>query len=241
LKVIDATLKVETPRGTSWHRYNGDQYGEAEDGSPFNFDTKGIGRAWPLLTGERATYELMAGRRSEAVRLLGSMAAFACEGGMIPEQVWDVDDIPERRLFKGRPSGSAMPLVWAHAEYVKLRRSLQDGRVFDLPAQTVRRYLEEGSQSNLVIWRFDHQRSVISPGEVLRVEVLAPAVVRWSTDGGRTPRETPTRDTGLGVHVADLDPRPLRVHDEIQLTFRWPEAGDRWEGKDFTVAVVDAS
>jgi glucoamylase len=26
-----------------------------------------------------------------------------------------------------------MPLVWAHAEYVKLARSLRDGRVFDTP------------------------------------------------------------------------------------------------------------
>ena len=44
---------------------------------------------------------------------------------MIPEQVWDADPIPERRLYPGRPSGSAMPLAWAHAEYVKLLVSRQ--------------------------------------------------------------------------------------------------------------------
>jgi glucoamylase len=134
-----------------------------------------------------------------------------------------------------------MPLAWAHSEYVKLRRSLKDGRVFDQPRQTVRRYLEQKTKSDLVIWRFDHQRAVIAPGEALRVEVLAPAVVHWSTDGGKTPRETPTRDTGLGVHVADLNVRALHVGDEVRLTFRWPEANDRWEGKDFTVKVVDGS
>ncbi len=48
----------------------------------------------------------------------------------------------ERELYFGRPSGSAMPLVWAHAEYIKLRRSLRDGRVFDMPPQTVDRYIE---------------------------------------------------------------------------------------------------
>ena len=241
LKVIDAKLKVETPKGPSWHRYNGDQYGETEDGSPFNFDSKGIGRAWPLLTGERAHYELMAGRRSEAVKLLSAMSAFACQGGMIPEQVWDADDIPERRLFKGRPSGSAMPLVWAHAEYVKLRCSLNLGRVFDLPTQTVQRFLTQKVGSNLVIWRFDHQRAVISPGEVLRVEVLAPAVVYWSADGGRPSREVETRDTGLGLHFADLPTASLREDDEIRLTFRWIEAGDRWEGEEFTMKVVAGS
>ena len=59
-----ALLKVDTPVGPAWRRYNGDGYGEHEDGSPF--DGTGIGRAWPLLTGERAHYELAAGRREEA-------------------------------------------------------------------------------------------------------------------------------------------------------------------------------
>ncbi len=121
-KVIDALLKVETPSGPSWHRYNDDGYGEHEDGSPF--DGTGIGRGWPLLTGERAHYELAAGRVENAKRLLATMESFANEGGLISEQVWDSPDIPERELHFGRPSGSAMPLVWAHAEYLKLRRSL---------------------------------------------------------------------------------------------------------------------
>ena len=139
IKVIDALLKVETPYGPCWRRYNGDYYGEYDDGRPF--DGNGVGRAWPVLTGERAHYELAAGRPDEARRLCGAMVAFANEGGMIPEQIWDGPDFPERELHFGRPSGSAMPLVWAHAEYVKLVRSLSEGRVFDLPPQTAKRYL----------------------------------------------------------------------------------------------------
>ena len=108
-----------------------DGYGEHEDGSPF--DGTGVGRPWPLLTGERAHYELAAGAAPRRERLLRRLEAFANDGGLIPEQVWDAPDVPERELFFGRPSGSAMPLVWAHAEYVKLRRSLRDGRVFDMP------------------------------------------------------------------------------------------------------------
>jgi glucoamylase len=56
IKVIDALLRVELPQGPSWYRYNGDGYGEHEDGSAF--DGTGVGRPWPLLTGERAHYEL---------------------------------------------------------------------------------------------------------------------------------------------------------------------------------------
>jgi glucoamylase len=230
-------LKVDTPSGPAWRRYNGDGYGEKADGSPFDPGTRGIGRAWPLLTGERAHYELAAGRRDEAIRLLQAMGSLAGEGGMIPEQVWDADDIPERGLFRGRPTGSAMPLVWAHAEYLKLRRSLRDGRTFDQPAQTVRRYLQEKIGSDRVIWRFDHRRRILSAGEMLRIEVPAPAVVRWTPDGWRTIQQSPTRDTGLGLHIADLETNELWTEGSIEWTFYWPDA-DRWEGTNFAVTVV---
>ena len=238
VKAIDALLKVDTPSGPAWRRYNGDAYGEGPDGSSYPAKEEGgIGRAWPLLTGERAHYELAAGRRDEALRLLHAMESFAGDGGMLPEQVWDSADIPGQGLFLGRPSGSAMPLAWAHAEYLKLRRSIADGRVFDTPPQTVQRYLKEEVVSERVNWRFDHQRSEILPGDILRVEVETPALIRWSHDGWKTAREVKTRDTGLGIQVADLATKELKKGKEIGLTFYWSEA-DRWEGKNFFVTVV---
>ena len=63
VKVMDAVLKVETQAGPVWHRYNHDGYGQQEDGGPFT--SVGVGRAWPLLTGERGHYELAAGRSVE--------------------------------------------------------------------------------------------------------------------------------------------------------------------------------
>ena len=140
LKIVDATLEAATPRGRVWRRYDGDRYGEHPDGAPYD-DGGGVGRAWPLLTGERAHYELAAGRVDSATELARTMERFAGDSGLLPEQVWDAADIPERGLYFGGPTGSAMPLAWAHAEYLKLCRSLHDGKVFDLPAQTVERYL----------------------------------------------------------------------------------------------------
>ena len=140
VQVIDALLKCETPHGSAWYRYNGDGYGEHEDGSPF--DGTGIGRVWPLLTAERAHWELAAGHLERATELLRTLQAFAGDSQLIPEQVWDAPDVPERELFAGGATGSARPLVWAHAEFVKLCRSIQDGRVFDQPRQTVERYSE---------------------------------------------------------------------------------------------------
>ena len=222
VQVVDHLLKVETPSGPAWHRYNGDGYGEHEDGRPF--DGTGIGRAWPLLTGERAHYELAAGRRDEAVRLLHAMEAFAGEGGLLPEQVWDAPDIPDRELWFGRPSGSAMPLVWAHAEYVKLRRSLRDGRVFDMPPQVAQRYLVDRRRATHACWRVNARCRSMPAGRTLRVELLRPARVRWSADNWRSSSVIETRDTGLGVWVADVPAAALAVGSVIAVEVRWRDA-----------------
>lgn len=233
--LVDSLLKVETPVGPAWRRYNGDGYGEHADGAPF--DGNGIGRVWPLLTGERAHYELQAGDLPAARQLMTALESFANEGGMLPEQIWDGKDIPERELFFGCPAGSAMPLVWAHAEYVKLRRSLRDGRVFDLPPQTVQRYLIDQVESAHMVWRFNHKIRSMPAGKILRVETMAPATLHWSTDGWTTTTDTSTIDTGLGIHVADVPTAQAATATPIQFTFFWPDAGN-WEGVNFTVVVT---
>ena len=137
---------------------------------------------------------------------------------MIPEQVWDVDDIPERGLYFGRPSGSAMPLGWAHAEYLKLRRSIRDGRVFDMPPHTVARYVVQKTRSRCEFWRDDHRCRTVARGKALRIESLQPALVRWKTDRESTFREVRTHNTAFGVHFADLPTANLPSGSEIQFT-----------------------
>ncbi|HXD76247.1 MAG TPA: glucan 1,4-alpha-glucosidase [Puia sp.] len=235
LKVSDGMLKIETPSGPTWHRYNDDGYGEHRDGSPF--DGTGVGRGWPLLTGERAHYELMAGRLEDAKKLRNTMESFANDGGLISEQVWDQPDIPSRELHFGHPSGSAMPLVWAHAEYLKLQRSLRDGRVFDLPPQTVQRYLVEKNICPRIVWRFNHKIRTMPSGKILRVETLAPAMVHWSENNWLTVRDTATKDSDLGIHYADLPTTALQEGDQVLFTFYWPRA-EHWENRDYRVKVL---
>jgi glucoamylase len=233
VKVIDALLKVNLPQGPCWYRYNGDGYGEHEDGSPF--DGTGIGRPWPLLAGERAHYELAAGRPQAAEELLRVMELSAEGGRLIPEQVWDGPDIPALELFRGKLSGSACPLVWAHSEYVKLRRSLRDGKIFDQPPQTVQRYLVEKKKSEYFEWRFNNKCRSVPQGKKLRLVLPAPAQVHWSFDGWKTAQDTNSRDP-LGIYVADLPTEQLAVSSEIVFTFYWPQE-QRWEGVNYSVSV----
>ena len=161
-------------------------------------------RAGPgrLLAGERAHYELAAGRKDKAASLLETFEASAGHGGLLPEQVWDGADMPERELWLGRPSGSAMPLVWAHSEHIKLLRSLRDGAVFDMPPQGVKRYIEDKTGSPLRIWRFNNKIRTMPAGKTLRVELAAPALVHWSSDKWLTvPRTARPAENAFGVHL----------------------------------------
>jgi glucoamylase len=234
--VIDAELRCDLPQGPVWYRYNGDGYGEHDDGAPF--DGTGKGRPWPLLVGERAHYELAAGRTEKAQNLLATLEGSAGVGGLLPEQVWDGDDMPDRELRRGGPTGSAMPLVWAHSEHIKLLRSLRDGKVFDMPRQGVERYIEGKIGSPIRSWRFNNKIRSIPSGKSLRVEVLASAIVHWSVDEGRTFQDSETCQNAFGIHLVDLPVAGIQPGGGIKFTFFWHEAGN-WEGAEFNVEITD--
>jgi glucoamylase len=235
VKAIDSLLRRELPSGSYWYRYNDDGYGEHADGAPF--DGAGIGRLWPLLTGERAHYELAAGRPQEARRLLAALEAAASTGGLLPEQIWDSEDVAARELFLGRPSGSAMPLVWAHAEHIKLLRSLRDNAVFDTPPQTLDRYVKNTPPPAPVVWRSNSRVDRVAPGRVLRLECLDQARIHWSTDDWKTISDSDTVATGLGLYVFDLPAERLTDGTIVRFTMFWP-GQNRWEGTDFQVLIA---
>ena len=235
VRAIDATLRTETDTGPTWRRYNEDGYGEHHDGSPFN--GTGIGRGWPLLAGERAHYEIAAGRLDAARALAEVLRAQANGGGMMPEQVWDAPDIEARELRNGGPTGSAMPLVWAHAEYVKLLRSLRDGAVYDCPPQTHARYVVQQNVPRVTAWSFAHQAQRLARGRVLRLDVKSPARVRWSRDAWATYHEQETAELSHGLHSVGLPTTELAEGTNVRFTFYWLET-QRWEGRDFATSVV---
>lgn len=229
LKMIDANLMVSTPGGPCWHRYSMDGYGEHKNGDAY--DGTGIGRAWPLLTGERAHYEIAAENMSKALSLIKTMESFA-DNGLFPEQIWDSEDIPEKELFLGKRTGSAMPLVWAHAEYIKLCRSIKEKAVFDMPLGAQKRYVEENHPSSLEVWRSDHPITKLRSGKTLRIEGPEPMFLHWSSDNWLQVHDTPSIDTGLGIHYVDIP----SVERNVTFTFL-NKASGRWMNKNFEVGI----
>jgi glucoamylase len=124
------------------HRYTDDGYGEQKDGGPWDStfeDDSGdtLGRLWPLLTGERGEYDLLAGR--DAGPRLRAMANTANDGLMLPEQVWDDQPPPGETPGKGTRSGT--PLAWTHGQFVRLAWSIQAGHPIEQPSIVACRYL----------------------------------------------------------------------------------------------------
>ena len=237
VKVIDAQLRRNLPQGPLWYRYTDDGYGEHEDGAPF--DGTGQGRPWPLLAGERAHYELAAGNRGMAESLLKTLEASAEPGGAAAGTGWDGPDMPERELRLGGPTGSRHAAgLERDSEHIKLLRSLRDGTVSDMPPQGVKRYIQDKIVSPLRTWRFNNKLRTIPSGKLLRIELPARAVIRWSIDGWTSSSPKATRLKTPSVSIW----RTFRSHvgrsrDQRHFfTFHWLDA-DCWENVDFSVGI----
>jgi glucoamylase len=143
LKVGDDVLKVATPNGPVWYRFTHDGYGETASGGDWDIfptaERQTFGRLWPLLTGERGEYELLAGR--DASSYLATIARTANDGLMLPEQVWDGRPPTGRPGHEfGEGTRSATPLAWTHAQLIRLAWSIDAGTPIERPSIVAQRY-----------------------------------------------------------------------------------------------------
>jgi glucoamylase len=162
---------------------------------------------------------------------------------MLPEQVWDEPDLPGASLHLGRPAGSAVPLVWAHAEYLKLLRSAMDGKVFDRIDPVYARYCEpEGRgklRKNLKVYSRLRPIQKIAAGDTLRILDENEFELIWSADGWQTTHKTPSRSLGSAGYSADIQVATDPQNGKISWTFHWLDP-DRWLGHNVELT-IDAS
>jgi glucoamylase len=247
IKVVDRILKVDTPSGPLYHRYNGDGYGEYPDGRAF--DGGGVGRAWPLLVGERGHLAMQSGE--DPISYLQTIWRCSSAGGLLPEQVWDAPAIPHLELYPGRPCGSAMPLLWAHAEFLKLLVARDRRRPIELLHAVEQRYLgsNSGSKGSIgeqttprprgptaLVWHWRDEVPVLhlEAGRALVIEDRMAFTLHFGFDGWQRTevRTAVMQPFGLwGVRFSAEEFADVML---LNFTRRF---GERWEGIDHRVSL----
>lgn len=187
LPVVDATIETDTPSGPGYHRYNGDGYGDnSSTGQPWATSDTGTGHVWPVLDGERGEYDVAAGNRTQATMLLTTMFNFSSGVGLIPEQDWETANLaaspygtdPTQASIgftDGQAAGSAAPLTWASAQYVRLLLDIQAGYPLEQPEATTQRYIlhQQGTTS----------LTITSPGNDTAISTGSVTVTGTATPG----------------------------------------------------------
>jgi len=226
-------LKVETPSGIAYHRYNEDGYGEHADGSPY--DGNGVGRAWPLLTGERGHFELQRGH--DPLPYLQMMSQMTGPTGLIPEQVWDAPPLPEHGLEPGKPSGSAMPLVWAHAEFLKLLRAREQKRPLEL-LRSVEKHLQgKAARGGTWHWRTDTPFDVLPEDRDFLIEMGSPFVLHMGFDGWQAIEDRSSAPLPFGRHGVRLTRAELAGRGVLDFTLYFVR-DEKWEGINHQVKLA---
>jgi len=188
------------------------------------------------MTGERGHYEIAAGR--DPAIYIQALERFASEGGMIPEQIWDAPTM-DGMVF-GRPTGAAMPLVWAHAEYLKLLRSAVDGRVFERISIVEERYMgKDRHRGNPEIFKLSRPLKTINAGATLRVVAEGRFRILWSFDNWGNVQAKDSLNIGFPGSFADVAV-PDTQSSPISFTLFWP-GENRWEGKNFDIEILPVS
>lgn len=169
LKVVDEVLKVETPNGAGFYRYNHDGYGEYYDGRNWNYDRTwtGKGHLWGLLTGERGQYELavhltwLDGYNNRFKNRINNSSEKIPSAKPSIEYLLKAKErlktmqkfandgmmIPEQVWSQnngvfpfGEGARSATPLAWSMAQFIRLAMNLKAGKNLDTPEVVARRY-----------------------------------------------------------------------------------------------------
>src|SRR3954468_21617280 len=186
LPVVDSVIRSETASGAGWHRYNGDGYGDGkDDGHPWAPSNKGTGHLWPALSAERAEQQLASGDKAGAAALLLGMKQFASGVGLIPEQDWEFPDlaaspfgtdptIASIGFENGDAAGSASPLTWSAASFVRLAGDLDAGKNVALPKATHERYVKHTQGSTTLTLTSPADKSSVSGSPVTVSGTTAP-------------------------------------------------------------------
>jgi glucan 1,4-alpha-glucosidase len=212
LPVVDSTIETNTPSGPGYHRYNGDGYGDSSStGQPWPTTNTGTGHIWPVLDGERGEYDVAAGNESQALSLLSTIQKFGSGVGLIPEQDWEDPNLAASPygsdpttasigFIDGQAAGSASPLTWAAAQYVRLLLDIQARRTLEQPEATYQRYVRHQQGTTSLTITSPGNNTAISTGSVTITGTATPGdtVYAAATDTDQNSATTSAQVTTNG-------------------------------------------
>ena len=227
LAIVEAMLGAVTPSGRAYHRYDIDGYGEWLDGTGWPVRKFGIGRPWPLLAGERGHLDVLSGGNASAQ--LQAMLAMRGRGGLLPEQIWDAGQLPWQNLRPGQPTGSAMPLAWAHSELIKLAFAVAAKRPVELLTLVSDRYHAAVPASQTWFWRDGTPVVALPAGRTLVVAGPGSFTLHYGFNNWDpvTITERDAQALGLGLFGVTLTPADLGGRASLQFVRRYPDGS--WE------------
>ena len=114
------------------------------------------------MYGERAEQDLQTGSAGAAGALLRAMQSMTSGLGMVPEQAWEDPAVAASAygsdpatasigFANGKPAGSASPLIWAQAQYLRLVTDLGSGSLGDQPGIVANRYVRPAPPAGLTV------------------------------------------------------------------------------------------
>jgi glucoamylase len=171
----------------------------------------------------------------DSLPYLHTMWKCASVGGLLPEQVWESAPIASRGLFAGRPSGSAMPLLWSHAEFLKLLIAREEGRPLELLQCVAQRY--GGSQaSHPLAWHWRRELPVVNipRGLALLIEDRCPFSLHVGFDGWQRIQDRDAQPQPFGIWSVHLTADELAHCRQVDFTRHF---ADCWEGANYRVLV----
>ncbi len=218
LTVIDNTIERQTDSGPGFYRYgtsapgSEDGYGDCVPGgasicsvlgAPWPPSDNGTGHLWPVLSDERAEFDLSAGHPSSARGLLAAMENMTSGQGLEPEQVWEDapvapspfgtdPTIASIGFTNGKPVGSASPLTWAQATVARLTIDLGAGRSVETPDIVSDRYLAHGMPGALPL-------AITSPAPGTTITAQSITVTGTTAKGARVDAEAETPAGGTAA------------------------------------------
>jgi hypothetical protein len=138
-----------------------------------------------VLSAERGEQDLATGDGATAASLLLGMQRFASGVGLIPEQDWELPDLAASPFGtdptvasigfqNGRPAGSAAPLTWSAASFVRLAGDLDAGKNVALPKATYDRYVKHTQGATTLTLTSPADKSAVTGSPVTVAGTTAP-------------------------------------------------------------------